>query len=56
MQRFEGPDSAQRFLSSQAAVYNTFDVQRHVTIRPYSPSLSSRGDEHVANGRCDGLK
>jgi putative transposase len=31
MQRFKGPGSAQRFLSAHAAVFNTFNVQRHLT-------------------------
>jgi len=31
MQRFENPGSAQKFLSAHAAVYNTFNAQRHLT-------------------------
>ena len=33
MQRFKTPGSAQRFLSVHAAVYNTFNVQRHLSSR-----------------------
>ena len=31
MQRFKSPGSTQKFLSAHAAVYNTFNVQRHLT-------------------------
>jgi transposase-like protein len=33
MQRFKSQGSAQRFVSVHAAVYNTFNTQRHLTSR-----------------------
>ena len=33
MQRFKSPGSAQRLLNLHAAVYNTFNVQRHLISR-----------------------
>ena len=34
MQRFKSPGSAQKFLSTHAAVYNTFNTQAHLIRRP----------------------
>ena len=33
MRRFKSPGSAQRFLSMHAAVYNIFNMQRHLISR-----------------------
>ncbi|GLS21543.1 hypothetical protein GCM10007874_45600 [Labrys miyagiensis] len=39
MQRFKSPESAQRFLSTHAAVYNNFNLERHLISRKSLKSL-----------------
>src|ERR1700683_752745 len=52
MQRFKSPGSAQRFLSTHAAVQNTFNVQRHLTSaqthRTFRAAASNTWREAVA--------
>jgi putative transposase len=55
MQGFKCPGSAQRFLSTHAATYNAFNVQRHHFCKD-APSLSRVGYEHVARGSRGRLK
>ncbi|MGA7865315.1 MAG: DDE-type integrase/transposase/recombinase, partial [Stellaceae bacterium] len=47
MQRFKSARSAQRFLSTHAAVHNTFNLQRHLVSRS---TLRSFGPKRRANG------
>ena len=56
MQRFKSAGSAQKFLSAHAAVYNTFNVQRHLTSAQTHRMLRARGNDHVARGRRGGLR
>ena len=52
-QKFKSQSSAQRFLSSHAAIYNTFNLQTHLvsraTLRVFRATASCLGRGH---GRC----
>ncbi len=52
MQRFKSAGSAQRFLSTHAAIYNTFNVQRHLisrrTLRQFRAQAMNRWDAVTA--------
>jgi putative transposase len=52
MQRFKSAGSAQRFLSTHAAIYNTFNVQRHLisrkTLRKFRVEAMNRWDAVTA--------
>ena len=52
MQRFKSPGSAQRFLSTHAAIYNTFYVQRHLisrkTLRQFRAEATERWRQAAA--------
>ena len=52
MQRFKSAGSAQRFLSIRAAIYNTFNVQRHLisrrTLRQFRAEAMNRWDAVTA--------
>ena len=52
LQRFKSPGSAQRFLSAHAAVYNTFNLQRHLisrrTLRAFRAKATEQWNAAVA--------
>ncbi len=52
MQRFKSSGSAQRFMSVHAAVYNDFNVQRHLTSRSTLREFRAEAMENwkAANG------
>ena len=63
MQRFKSAGSAQKFLSTHAAVYNTFNVQRHLTsaqtnrvLRAAAMSTWRTADDDQAGGLCGDAK
>ena len=56
MQGFKCPGSAQRFLSTHAASYNTFNVQRHLTSARTHRTFRASAMRHVARGSRGRLK
>jgi transposase-like protein len=52
MQRFKSAGAAQRFLSTHAAIYNIFNVQRHLisrrTMRQFRTGAMNRWDAMTA--------
>jgi transposase-like protein len=52
MQCFKSAGAAQRFLSTHAAIYNTFNVQRHLisrqTLRQFRAAAMERWQEMTA--------
>ena len=57
MQKFKSPESAQRFLSTHATVYNIFNVQRHLislkTLRQFRNEAMSIWKNATAAARAN---
>jgi len=53
MQRFKSPGSAQRFLSIHAAIYNTFNVQRHLISRKTLRQFRAQATEQWRQAAAD---
>jgi putative transposase len=49
MQRFKSPRSVQRFLSTHSAVYNTFNLQRHLVSRRTLRLFRAEAEQHWSN-------
>jgi putative transposase len=56
MQRFKSAGSGQKFLSTQAAMYNTFNVQRHLTSARSHRMLRAAAMSTVARHRRGRMK
>ena len=50
-QKFKSQGSAQRFLSTHAAVYNTFNVQQHLVSRPTLRHFRAAAHQTVLSGK-----
>ena len=56
MQKFKSAASAQRFLSTHAAVYNTFNIQRHLISRKTLREFRGEAMRTMASGDRFSLK
>ena len=52
MQGFKSQASAQRFLTTHAAVYNTFNTQRHLTSRTALRTLRAEAFKAWSRATC----
>jgi transposase-like protein len=56
LQRFKSAGSAQRFLTAHAAVYNTFNYQRHLISRPTLRLFRADATMQMAGGDAGGVR